>query len=104
MAGTSFGLVSSSMQTISTFRPRRPPLRLTFGSQILWARRAVFPFDASGPVKDRQYPIRIGWVLTCGPPALDWGGSRYRGCSSARCQSHRFGTRLVREDLHRQLL
>src|SRR6266403_4332469 len=45
------------MQSICTVRPSSPPFRFTSLSQISWASRAVFPFDARGPVSERQYPI-----------------------------------------------
>src|SRR5258707_4974905 len=48
------------MQSICTVGPSSPPFRFTSLSQNSWASRAVLPFDASGPVSDRQYPILRG--------------------------------------------
>src|ERR1700681_451594 len=44
----------------STGRPSSPPWRLISSRQISWASRADRLLSATGPVSDRQYPIRMG--------------------------------------------
>src|ERR1700687_3539170 len=46
----------------STGRRSNPPLLLTSSRQISWASFADRLLPATGPVSERQYPIRIGAV------------------------------------------
>src|ERR1700688_5087679 len=46
----------------STGRRSNPPLLLTSSRQISWASCADRLLSATGPVSERQYPIRIGVV------------------------------------------
>ena len=44
----------------STGRPSSPPRPLMSSRHMSWASRADRLFSATGPVSERQYPIRIG--------------------------------------------